>query len=44
VLEKMSALAAPVYPRMRGVFEDLMALPAARRAQGWTDIVTEICQ
>ena len=44
VLQKMSALAVPAYPRVRGVFEDLMALPATRRAQGWADIVTEICQ
>jgi 2-methylcitrate dehydratase PrpD len=44
VLQKMSALAVPAYPRIRGVFEDLMALPAVRRAQGWADIVTEICQ
>lgn len=43
VLEKMSALASPAYPRMRPVFEQLMALPAARMAQGWGDIVTEIC-
>jgi len=44
VLQKMSALAVPVYPRIRGVFEDLMALPPARRARGWADIVTEICR
>lgn len=44
VLEKLSALAAPAYPGVRGVLEELMALPAARRAQGWADIVTEICQ
>jgi 2-methylcitrate dehydratase PrpD len=43
VLEKMSALASPVYPRMRAVFEELVALPGARLAQGWADIVTEIC-
>lgn len=43
VLEKMSALAAPAYPRMRPVFEQLMTLPAARMAQGWADIVTEMC-
>jgi 2-methylcitrate dehydratase PrpD len=44
VLQKMATLAVPAYPRVQGVFEDLMALPAARRAQGWADIVTEICQ
>jgi len=44
VLQKMSALAVPAYPRARDVFEDLMALPPARRAQGWADIVTEICR
>jgi 2-methylcitrate dehydratase PrpD len=44
VLEKMSALASPAYPRMRPVFEQLMPLPPARLAQGWADIVTEMCQ
>jgi 2-methylcitrate dehydratase PrpD len=44
VLQKMSALAVPAYPRVRGVFEALMTLPATRRAQGWDDIITEICQ
>jgi 2-methylcitrate dehydratase PrpD len=43
ILEKMSALAAPVYPRMRPVFEQLMTLPAVRMTQGWADIVTEMC-
>jgi 2-methylcitrate dehydratase PrpD len=43
VLEKMSALASPVYPRMRPAFEDLMALPPSRMKQGWADIVSEIC-
>jgi 2-methylcitrate dehydratase PrpD len=44
VLGKMSALASPVYPRMRPVFEQLLTLPPARLAQGWADIVTEICK
>lgn len=43
VLEKMSALASPVYPRMRPVFEELIALAPERIAQGWADLVTEIC-
>jgi 2-methylcitrate dehydratase PrpD len=43
VLEKMSALASPAYPRIRPIFEQLMPLPPARLAQGWADIVTEIC-
>jgi hypothetical protein len=43
VLEKMAALASPAYPNMRPVFEQLLALPASRMAQGWADLVTEIC-
>ncbi len=44
VLEKMGALASPVYPNMRRVFEELLESPASRMARGWADIVTEICQ
>jgi 2-methylcitrate dehydratase PrpD len=44
VLAKMSALASPAYPRIRPVFEQLMSLPPARLAQGWADIVMEMCQ
>lgn len=43
VLEKISALASPVYPRMRPVFEQLIELSASRMVQGWENIVTEIC-
>ena len=43
VFGKITALAAPVYPRMRAVFEDLAGLPAARMNTGWADIVSEIC-
>jgi 2-methylcitrate dehydratase PrpD len=42
VLEKMDALATPAYPRIRPVFEELMALPGRRLRQGWSDIVKEI--
>lgn len=44
VLEKMSALASPVYPKMRRVFEEILESPASRMAHGWADMVTEICQ
>jgi 2-methylcitrate dehydratase PrpD len=44
VLEKMTALASPVYPNMRRVFEELLESPASRMARGWADIVTEVCQ
>ncbi len=43
VFEKMSALAAPVYPKMRPLFEELAALPPRRMAQGWSDLVGEFC-
>ena len=42
VLEKMDALAAPAYPAMRRVFDELMALEPRRIRQGWADIVAEI--
>lgn len=41
VLEKMSALASPVYPRIRPVFEDMIRLKSLDRS--WADIVTQIC-
>jgi 2-methylcitrate dehydratase PrpD len=44
VLQKLSALASPAYPRMRPVLEELMALPSRRLAQGWSDIVKEMCE
>jgi 2-methylcitrate dehydratase PrpD len=44
VLQKVSTLASPAYPRMRPVLEDLLALPSRRLAQGWADIVREICE
>jgi 2-methylcitrate dehydratase PrpD len=44
VLEKTTALASPVYPNMRRVFEQLLESPASRMARGWADIVTEICR
>ena len=43
VLEKMSALAAPVYPKMRPVFEQLVQLAPARMNAGWADLVGELC-
>ena len=43
VFGKISALAAPVYPRMRPVFEALASLPASRMERGWGDIVSEFC-
>lgn len=43
VFGKISALAAPVYPRMRPVFEGLAGLPASRMNAGWADIVSEFC-
>lgn len=39
----MSALASPVYPRMRPVFEELIVLAPMRVTQGRADLVTEIC-
>lgn len=44
VLEKMAVLASPVYPRMRPLFERLLALPKNATRRGWADIVTEICE
>ena len=44
VFEKMTALAAPVYPKMRAVFEELASLPAARMGAGWADVVGEFCK
>jgi 2-methylcitrate dehydratase PrpD len=41
VLEKMETLAVPVYPAMRRVFDELMALEPRRMRQGWADIVAE---
>jgi 2-methylcitrate dehydratase PrpD len=43
VLEKMETLAAPAYPGMRRVFDQLLALEPARMRQGWADIVGEMC-
>jgi len=43
VFDKISALAAAVYPKMRSVFETLASLPAARMDAGWADIVSEFC-
>jgi 2-methylcitrate dehydratase PrpD len=43
VFEKVTALAAPVYPRMRPLLEELAALPAPRMTQGWSDLVGELC-
>jgi len=43
VFDKISTLAAPVYPKMRPVFEALAGLPAARMKTGWADIVSEFC-
>ncbi len=43
VFGKISALAAPVYPRMRPLFEELVRLPASRMDTGWSDIVSEFC-
>jgi hypothetical protein len=43
-MEKLSALAAPAYPKMRPLFEELCALPAARLQTGWSDLVKEFCE
>lgn len=43
VLEKMDALAAPAYPAMRRVFDELLSLEPRRMRQGWSDIVNEMC-
>ena len=43
VLGKMSSLAAPVYPGIRPVFEDLMRMTPQRMTQGWAGIVGEFC-
>ena len=42
VLQKMDALAAPAYPAMRRVFDELMSLEPRRMRQGWGDMVQEI--
>jgi 2-methylcitrate dehydratase PrpD len=44
VFDKMSALAAPVYPKMRPLFEELCTLPPARLRAGWSDLVKEFCE
>ena len=44
VLEKMEALAVPVYPAMRRLFDELLSLEPRRLRQGWGDIVHEFCQ
>ena len=41
VFDKVTTLAAPVYPKLRALFEDLAGLPAARMQTGWTDLVAE---
>lgn len=43
VFEKITALAAPVYPKMRPMLEELSGLPTARMTRGWSDLVGEIC-
>ena len=43
VLEKMDTLAAPAYPAMRRVFDELLSLEPRRMRQGWGDIVNEMC-
>jgi 2-methylcitrate dehydratase PrpD len=43
VFEKITALAAPVYPKMRPLLEELATLPAPRLARGWSDLVGEFC-
>jgi 2-methylcitrate dehydratase PrpD len=43
VLGKMSSLAAPVYPGIRPVFEDLVRMTPQRMSQGWAGIVGEFC-
>jgi 2-methylcitrate dehydratase PrpD len=43
VLEKMDTLAVPAYPKMRRVFDELVALEPRRLKQGWRDIVDEMC-
>jgi len=43
VLEKMETLAAPAYGRMRGVFDQLLAVEPRRMQQGWSDIVGDMC-
>ncbi len=43
VFDKITALAAPVYPKMRQVMEELATLPAARLSRGWSDTVAEMC-
>lgn len=42
--DKMRALAAPVYPAIVGVFEELVSGDARRLAQKWADVVREICR
>jgi len=44
VFDKISALAAPVYPKMRALFEESSKLPAHRLRAGWSDLVKEFCE
>lgn len=44
VFDKVSMLAGPVYPAMRGVLESLATLPAAGVSNGWAAIVGEMCE
>lgn len=43
VFDKVTSLAAPVYPKIRPVLESLAGLAPARRGAGWADIVSEFC-
>ena len=43
VFEKITALAAPAYPKMRPILEELSTLPAGPMARGWADTVAEFC-
>ena len=43
VFGKISALASPVYPRMRSLFTELVGLPSSRMETGWSNIVSEFC-
>ena len=44
VFDKVSALAAPVYPKMRQLLEALAGLPVAGMGRGWSDLVKEFCE
>jgi 2-methylcitrate dehydratase PrpD len=43
LIDKVTALTAPVYPRMAAILSELMTPARTRAPRGWDDIVGELC-